>query len=96
MTSVLLAKHLMMEDEMEVLTWFQVESGFGFALQVLQVLCMRVMALITLVRLCVCTRRLVIRSWDWLTGMVMTLIDLVSESEVGRAVQATMGQEDLS
>ena len=96
MTSVFLTKHLIMEDKMEVLIWFQVESGFGFALQVLQDLCMRVMALITLLRLWVRTRSLVIRSWDWSAGMVMTLIDLVRVFDVGRAVQTMMGQEDLS
>ena len=96
MTSVFLTKHLIMEDKMEVLIWFQVESGFGFALQVLQDLWMRVMALITLLRLWVRTRSLVIRSWDWSAGMVMTLIDLVRVSDVGRAVQTMIGQEDLS
>ena len=58
MTSPLLIKHLIMEDEMESLTWLQVKSGLGFflALQVLQALWRRVMALITLVRLWECIR----------------------------------------
>ena len=58
MTSPLLIKHLIMEDEMESLTWLQVKSGLGFflALQVLQALRRRVMALITLVRLWECIR----------------------------------------
>ena len=51
MISVSLSKHLMTEDEMKVLTLFQVVSGLGLALQVLQDLWMKVMALITLVRL---------------------------------------------
>ena len=36
MISVALAKHLMMEDEMEDLTLFQVVTGLGLALKVLQ------------------------------------------------------------
>ena len=36
MISVALAKHLITEDEMEVLTVFQVVTGLGLALQVLQ------------------------------------------------------------
>ena len=58
MTSVLLIKHLIMEDEMESLTLLQVKSGLGFflALQALQTLWRRVMALTTLVRLWECSR----------------------------------------
>ena len=97
MISVALAKHLIMEDEMEVLTVFQVVTGVGLALQSQQALLMKVRALITLERLWVCSRRLVIKSWDWQTGMVvMMLTDLVGVSQAGRDVQIVVGQVDLS
>ena len=57
---------------------------------------MKVRALITLERLWVCSRRLVIKSWDWQTGMVMMLTDLVGVSHAGRDVQIVVGQVDLS
>ncbi len=38
MVSVALAKHLISEDEMEVLTVFQVTASVGLALQALQAL----------------------------------------------------------
>ncbi len=58
MDSVVLIKHLMMEEEMESLTLLQVKAGLGFflALQALQTLWSRVMALTTLVRLWECSR----------------------------------------
>ena len=58
MDSVVLIKHLMMEEEMESLILLQVKAGLGFflALQALQTLCSRVMAQTTLLRLWECSR----------------------------------------
>ena len=44
-------KLLMMEEEMQILTEFQVRVGLGFCLRVLQLLWMKVNAAITLERL---------------------------------------------
>ena len=43
-------KLLMMKDEMEILTEFQVRVGLGFCLRVLQLLWMKVNAVITFAR----------------------------------------------
>ena len=51
MVSAELAKQLMMEVRMEVLTELQVVGGLGFLLQVLQTLWMRVRVATTLERL---------------------------------------------
>ena len=49
--SAVAEKLLMMEDEMEILTEFQVKVGLGFCLWVQQLLWMKVNAVITLERL---------------------------------------------
>ena len=70
--SVAKEKHLMTEERMEILTEFQVTSGTGFCLQVLQILCMNVRAVITLERLWLDSRRLVMRSEDGSVDIVAT------------------------
>ena len=91
MVSVALAKHLISEDEMEVLTVFQVTASVGLALQALQALWMKVRAFTTFEKLWLCSRRLMIRSWDGLTGIVaMMLTDLVGVSQAGRVLWAKL------
>ena len=97
MISASSVKHLMTEAEMEDLMVLQDEDGVGLALLALQALWMKVKALMTLEKLWVFFRRLMIKSWDWQTGMVvMMLTDLVGGSQVGRDVQIVVGQVDLS
>ncbi|MBZ5782453.1 hypothetical protein, partial [Klebsiella aerogenes] len=71
MSSASLAKHLMMNEEMEIMMEFQDLAGEGLALQALQDLWMNAKALVTLDRLWVCSRSLMIRSWDGLTVVVV-------------------------
>ena len=68
--SVEVEKLLMMNDEMEILTEFQVALGLGFSLRVLQILWINVRALTTLERLWLRSRRLVMRSEDGSEGTV--------------------------
>ena len=70
--SVAEEKHLMTEERMEFLMEFQIVVGTGFCYRVLQVLCMRVRAEITLERLWLRSRRLMMRSEDGLVGTVVT------------------------
>ena len=49
--SAVVEKLLMMKDEMEILTEFQVREGLGFCLRVMQLLWRKVNAAITLERL---------------------------------------------
>ena len=69
--SVSAEKHLMMEEEMEFLTDVQVWAGLGSLLQVLQHLRLRNKADVPLERLWECSRRLMMRSEDALTGVAM-------------------------
>ena len=74
-------KHLRTEERMEVLTEFQELAGLGFCLWVLQTLRIKVRALITLERLWLRSRRLVMRSEDGLMATVeMALIVLEGRS----------------
>ena len=66
--SVSAEKNLMMEEEMEFLTQLQVRAGLGFCLQVLQRFWMQDKAEVTLERLLECSRRLMMRLEDGLTG----------------------------
>ena len=76
MVSAELAKQLMMEVRMEVLTEHQVIGGLGFLLQVLQTLWMRVRGAITLERLWLWSSRLEMRSEVGLIGVeVMSWMD---------------------
>ena len=88
-------KHLRIEDRMEVLTECQVLVGFGFCLRDLHILWMKVRALITLERLRLRSRRLMMRSEDGSVFMVeMTLMVLVGRSWNGRDVHSLIGQEE--
>ena len=83
-----------MEETMEVLMEFQVVVGTGFCLRVLQALCMNVKAELTLERLWLLSRRLIIRSEDGLEDTVVTrLMVLEGRSFRGRDVQILIGQE---
>ena len=95
MVSAAEEKHLRTKERMEVLMEFQVVVGMGFSLRVLQVLCMSVRAKITLERLWLHSRRLIMRSEDGLVGTVVTrLMVLEGRSCGGRDVHILMGQED--
>ena len=96
MISADLAKQERMEVRMEVLTELQVTGGFGFFLQVLQALWMRVRALITLERLWQCFNRLEMRSEVGLTGVeVVRLTDRDGIGSDRRVELALTGQELL-
>ena len=89
-------KLLMMEEEMEILTEFQVKAGLGFCLRVLQLLWMKVSAVITLERLWLCSRRLMMRAEDGSAGTaVVRFMILVGSSLMGRDAQLLIGQDDL-
>ena len=89
-------KLLMMEEEMEILTEFQVEVGLGFCLQVLQLLWMKVSAAITLERLWLCSRRLMMRAEDGSAGTaVVRFMNLVGILLMGGDTQFLIGQDDL-
>ena len=73
----------------------QVVVGPGFCFLVLQALCMSVKDKITLERLRLRSRRLVMRSEDGLEDtVVMRLMILVGRSCRGRDVHILVGQED--
>ena len=96
MTSVDLAKQERMEVRMEVLTELQVTGGFGFFLQVLQALWMRVRALTTLERLWHPSNRLETRSEVGLTGVeVMRLMERDGVESDRSAELALTGHELL-
>lgn len=96
MISASSVKHLMTEAEMEDLMVLQDEDGVGLALLALQALWMKVKALMTLEKLWVFFRRLMITSLEGLTGLVeMRLTDLVTVSLISRDEQGTVGQLDL-
>ena len=89
-------KLLMMEEEMKILTEIQVEVGLGFCLQVLQLLWMKVSAAITLERLWLGSRRLMMRVEDGSAGTaVVGFMILVGSSLMGRDAQFLIGQDDL-
>ena len=88
--SVSAEEHLMMEEEMELLTDVQVWAGLGYLLQVLQRLWMRSKTDVTLERLWECSRRLE----DALTGAVMVrLMHEQSKESERRDVHSLIGQE---
>ena len=94
MVSAELAKQLMMEVRMEVLTELQVVGGLGFLLQVLQTLWMRVRAATTLERLWLWFRRLVMRSEVALTEVeVVRLTDRDGGGSERREELSLIGQE---
>ena len=70
-------KHLRTKERMEVLTEFQELAGLGFCLRVLQTLWIKVRALITLERLWLCSRRLVMRLEDGSEGTVATRLTVL-------------------
>ena len=94
MVSAELAKQLMMKDRMDVLTELQVVGGLGFRLQVLQPLWTRVRAATTLERLWLCSKRLMMRSEDTLTSVVVVrLMDREGGESERRDEHSLTGQE---
>ena len=79
---------------MEFLTEIQVWAGLGSFLQVLQRLWMRNKADVTLERLWECSRRLMIRSEDTLTGAaIVRLMHEGGKESERRDVHSLIGQE---
>ena len=95
MISVAEEKVLRTEERIEVLMEFQVVVGTGFCLRGLQALCMNVKAEITLERLWLRSRRLILRLEDRLVGIAAwRLMVLEGRSCRGRDVHILIGQED--
>ena len=69
----------MIKEEMKILTEIQVEVGLGFCLQVLQLLWMKVSAVITLERLWLCSRRLMMRAEDGSAGTAVVRFMILVE-----------------
>ena len=95
MTSVDLAKQERMEVRMEVLTELQVTGGFGFFLQVLQALWMRVRALTNLERLWHLSNIFEMRSEVGLTGVEVTRLMERDGVESDRSAELGLTGQEL-
>ena len=95
MTSVDLAKQERMEVRMEVLTELQVTGGFGFFLQVLQALWMRVRALTNLERLWHRSNIFEMRSEVGLTGVEVTRLMERDGVESDRSAELGLTGQEL-